>query len=108
MLRKIAAFAKTIIPLERSTPPTAAVQTPGSNGNSVNDCEYAMAFQLFPVIQYRRNSVKTQTNGASRNAQVPKRRRKIESTKPKIPGKSAATAVTQNSRKYANSTGKPA
>ena len=39
---------------------------------------------------------------------VPKRRKKIESTNPKIPGKIAAMDDTQNSRKYASSGGNAA
>jgi len=90
--------------LTRKTPPVGAKD----DAKPETACEYPIAFQLLPVSQYRRNSVKTQTNGANRNAHEPKRRRKNDVIAANKPGKIAATAVTQNRRKYARRGGNPA
>ena len=79
-----------------------------TNTRFSNACEYPIAFQSFPVIQYLANSVATQTNGTARNANAPNRRRSTDVIAANIPGNIPTTAVTQNSKKYASGHGKPA
>lgn len=98
------AWNKTRMPPTNKTPPYSAKPFP----NPENACEYPMAFQLFPVIQYLRNSVKTQMNGAAKKAHVPNLRSRMDKIAANIPGKMPVTAVTQNNRKYARIGGKPA
>jgi len=74
----------------------------------VNACEYPNAFQLFPVTQYRKNSVATHTNGAASIATEPNLRSNADSTPANIAGNSPATAATQKNNRYATIGGKPA
>ena len=64
-----------------------------------NACEYPIAFQSFPVIQYLANSVATHTNGAARSALAPNHRSKTEVIAANSPGNTAAAATTQNNKK---------
>ena len=76
-------------------------------GNS-KACEYPIAFQLFPVTQYRRNSVNTQTNGAARKAHEPNLRSKTYNMPANNAGNTPTISATKTIPEYASHGGNPA
>ena len=74
----------------------------------VNACEYPIAFQLFPVTQYRKNSLNTQTNGAARNAHDPNRRKSTDNIAANKPGNTPTMSAMKTIPEYASHGGNPA